>query len=153
MTSARGAWISLPGWPAASATGRRARPVERAVIRTGTTRSTAPRTTAAGTSLPRRSCSRRMRVTTMMPLRVAMPKSEMKPMRAAIDRVPPPMATPTTPPMRARGRLIITMAASRGERRALTSSRKMPTTAASPSRRSTRAAEAWASNCPSSSTR
>ena len=89
----------------------------------------------------------------MMPLRVAMPKSEMKPMMAAIDSVPPPSATPTTPPMRASGRLIITRAASRAERSALTSSRKMPATAASPSPKSARDAAAWASNCPPSSTR
>ena len=50
-----GAWISLPGSPAAMAMGTRARPVARAVISTGTSRSMLPRRTASAREAPSRS--------------------------------------------------------------------------------------------------
>src|SRR3989442_15563600 len=53
----------------------------------------------------------------MMPLRVAMPKSVMKPISDAIDNVPPAAKTIMTPPISASGRLAITSSASRVDRR------------------------------------
>jgi len=47
MTVAIGAWMSLHGWPTASASGIRASPVANAVIRVGTRRSVAARLTAS----------------------------------------------------------------------------------------------------------
>ncbi len=68
----------------------------------------------------------------MTPLRVAMPNRVMKPMIDATDRTPPETKTPITPPISASGRLSITSRASRTERNATNSSRKMPTVTAAP---------------------
>ncbi len=51
----------------------------------------------------------------MMPLRVAMPKSVMKPTSDATESTPPCRKTPAAPPMSASGRLTITSTASRME--------------------------------------
>ncbi len=47
MTMAMGVWISLPGSPPASASGTRASPAARAVMKMGARRSMAPRRTAS----------------------------------------------------------------------------------------------------------
>ena len=51
MTTAMGAWISLPAWPCASASGMRPSPVASAVMRMGESRSIAPRNTAVRASV------------------------------------------------------------------------------------------------------
>jgi hypothetical protein len=84
MTIAIGAGISLPGSPAESAIGTNAKPAARAVI-SGTTRSVAPCTTADWKSTPSSVSRCLMCDTSMMPLRVAMPKGVMNP---TIDATP-----------------------------------------------------------------
>ena len=61
-----------------------------------------------------------------MPLRVAMPKSVMKPTSEATLSTPPPARRRATPPMSASGRLTMTSSASRPEPNARKSRRKMP---------------------------
>ena len=128
MTMAIGAWISLPGSPAESAIGTSARPAASAVIRIGTSRSLAPRTTAVRKSVtPSCSCRCRMCETSMMPLRVAMPKSVMKPTIDATDSTPPARYTPMTPPISASGRFSMISAPSRDEPKAADKMKKIAT--------------------------
>jgi len=154
MTCAIGVWISLPGRSPANASGTSARPDANAVMKIGASRSRAPRRTASAKSVtPSSSCRCRMCDTSMMPLRVAMPNTVMKPMIAAIDSTPPETYTPITPPIKASGRLSITNAASRAEPKAMCRSRPMPIT--TPMLSSARIRDArWAlSNWPPYSTR
>ena len=62
----------------------------------------------------------------MMPLRVAMPNSVMKPIIDATLSTPPARNTPATPPISASGRLTMTSSASRGRPNASTSSMNRP---------------------------
>ena len=62
----------------------------------------------------------------MMPLRVAMPNSVMKPIIDATLSTPPARNTPATPPMSASGRLSMTSSASRARPNARTSSMNRP---------------------------
>src|SRR5437879_6368937 len=81
MTIAIGVWISLPVFPPPSASGISARPAAIAVIRMGTRRSCAPRSTASRKSVtPSLSIRCWMCDTSMMPFRVAMPNRVMNPM-------------------------------------------------------------------------
>ena len=123
-----GVWISLPGSPPDEASGMSASPAASAVIRIGASRSIAPRRTASAESVTP-SCSTRwwMWETIMMPLRVAMPNSVMKPMSDATHSTPPESKTPATPPISASGRLTMMTAASAARARARTKrTRKMP---------------------------
>jgi len=90
MTIAMGDWISAPASPWRSASGTRASAAASAVIKTGAKRSREPRRTASRDDVTP-SCSTRWRmcVTSKSPLRVAMPKSAMKPMIVATDTLAP----------------------------------------------------------------
>ena len=86
--------------------------------------------------------------TSMMPLRVAMPKSVMKPTSEATERTPPVRKTPTTPPIRASGRFTMTSGLTTAERKTRRRMMTIATTTASPSNSSRRVADAALSNCP-----
>ena len=53
----------------------------------------------------------------MIPFRVAMPNSVMKPISEATDRTPPATKTPMAPPINASGRFSMMISASREERK------------------------------------
>ena len=104
MTTASGYSISWPGLLPAMTSGTRARPVVRAVIRIGASRSSAPRRTRARPNGSPSSSSRwRKWLTSMMPLRAAMPSTVTKPTSEPSDSTPPVSSTATTPPIRAKG--------------------------------------------------
>src|SRR3989338_6749303 len=86
------------------------------------------------------SCSTRLRMWAIIitPLRVAMPKSVIKPMIEAIDSTPPDRYTPAVPPMIDSGRLSMIRNASRAEWKATKSSKKKPTVTSAPSTSSVR---------------
>lgn len=65
----------------------------------------------------------------MMRLRVAMPKSVMKPTSKAMLMMPPPMCTAVAPPTRASGRFAMTKSASFQDRNAVTSKTAIATSA------------------------
>ena len=84
----------------------------------------------------------------MIPFRVAMPNSAMKPMIEATESTPPEANTPTAPPISASGRLSMMITASPSERNAAASSTRMPSTTVTPSQSRRREAAASLSNCP-----
>ena len=72
----------------------------------------------------------------MMPLRVAIPNSVMKPTIEATDKTPPARSTPITPPISASGRLIMINRPSRDEPNAAERMKKIATITPSESQRS-----------------
>ena len=85
ITLAMGDCISLPGRSPPSASGTSANAEVRAVMSMGLSRESEPSMMASFTVLPSSVRSRLYSVMSSMPLRVAMPKSEMKPMIAEDD--------------------------------------------------------------------
>jgi hypothetical protein len=65
----------------------------------------------------------------MMPLRLAMPNSVMKPTSEATESTPPLAATASAPPISASGKFTMTSAASRHAPNAITNSTAIPTKA------------------------
>ena len=104
MTFAIGLCISLPGKSPLTASGMRARAEVRAVISIGISLSADPFVTLSSTVFPEATRSLYL-LTSSMPLRVAMPKSDMKPIMAGILTIHPVRLIATTPPIRASGRL------------------------------------------------
>ena len=125
ITLAMGDCISLPGRSPPSASGTRASAEVRAVMSMGLSRESEPSMMASFTVLPSSVRSRLYSVMSSMPLRVAMPKSEMKPMMAGMLTSPVVMTMAKMPPMSASGRLSSITPASIVLRNCMNSSRKM----------------------------
>lgn len=87
MTFAIGDWISLPGRSPPMASGSSAKADVIAVIRIGFSRSREPVITASIFEVPRLVSTLYLSISSI-PLRVAMPNSEMNPMMAGMDRMP-----------------------------------------------------------------
>ena len=104
ITLAIGLCISLPGSSPPTASGMSASPDVRAVMSIGLSRSREPCMTHSWSDRPD---ERRLLYLSMrsIPFRVAIPKSEMKPMMDGMLIVPPESQMLATPPMSASGRL------------------------------------------------
>ena len=129
ITIAMGVRISLPGASPRNASGTSASPEASAVMRIGDSRSRAPRRTASRKSrTPSKRSKWRTWATIMIPLRAAMPNTVMKPISVATDSTSSEIHTPNTPPTKASGRLSITKATSRAERKVAYSRNAIATT-------------------------
>ena len=117
--------ISFPGSSPPRASGTRASAEVRAVIRIGLSRESEPLTIASLTVAPSSVRRRLYSVTRSMPFRVAMPKSEMKPMIAGMLTSPVVTTSAKMPPMSASGRLSRMMPASLALRNCMKSRKKM----------------------------
>ena len=95
----------------------------------GFRRESEPSTMASRTLLPSSVRRRLYSVMSSMPLRVAMPKSEMKPMTAGMLTSPVVSTMAKMPPMSASGRLSSMTPASRALRKCMKSRKKMTTMA------------------------
>ena len=103
ITFAIGLCISLPGRSPPRARGIKARAEVRAVMRIGLRRSVEPCITQSMVLMP---CAFRSLylLTRSIPLRVAIPKRDMKPMMAGMLSMPLDSHTANTPPISAKGR-------------------------------------------------
>ena len=104
ITFAIGDCISLPGKSPPSANGTRARAEVRAVMRIGLRRESEPSMMAWRMLLPSSVRRRLYSVISSIPLRVAIPNSDMKPMTAGMLISPVVNTIAKMPPMRANGR-------------------------------------------------
>ena len=104
MTFAIGLWISLPGKSPRKANGIKAKAELNAVMRIGLSRSSEPCTMLSSNGMPS-ARSLLYRLMSNIPLRVAIPNNEMKPMIAGMLTSPVVSIKANTPPINAKGKL------------------------------------------------
>ena len=104
MTFAIGLWISLPGKSPRNANGIKAKAEVNAVIKIGLSRSSEPCTILSSNDVPSVR-SLLYRLMSNIPLRVAIPNNDMKPMMAGMLTSPVVIIKANTPPIKANGKL------------------------------------------------